>query len=81
LAGGEHLAFLDLLGADLAGADLAGADLAGAHHRGAHHRGAHHRGADLRNADFRGVAGDLSTQWPDGFDWRGAGVYSSGSAR
>jgi uncharacterized protein YjbI with pentapeptide repeats len=86
---GAHLGFPDLRGADLRGADLRGAVFDGADLRGAVFdganlrgttiglsdlRGADLRGAHLRGADLYGARADRLTQWPEGFDWRGAGV-------
>jgi uncharacterized protein YjbI with pentapeptide repeats len=77
----------DLWGANLNGADLSGAYLSGAYLGGADLGGADLRAADLRGATMAGatVAGttrailrgakvDERTRWPDGFDWRQAGV-------
>jgi uncharacterized protein YjbI with pentapeptide repeats len=54
----------DLTGAYLQGADLQGADLQGADLRAAH----------LQKAQLRGAQANADTKWPDGFDWRAAGV-------
>jgi uncharacterized protein YjbI with pentapeptide repeats len=49
---------------DLQGADLQGADL----------REAKLETADLREAKLEQAAADENTAWPDGFNWRAAGV-------
>jgi hypothetical protein len=69
----------DLTGAEFVGADLRGATLRGdlslAQLRGANLRGANLRGANLSGVlDLSGATADQRTAWPDGFDWRGAGV-------
>jgi hypothetical protein len=80
------LRFADLRGADLGAVDLRGATLIGADLRGATLIKVDLRGADLRLADLRGIdladqqldlrgaKADQSTRWPEGFDWRAAGV-------
>jgi hypothetical protein len=71
--------------ADLRGARFAGVNLDGTSFEGADLRGAHLElvdassqdlgfDPDLRDANLRGALADGSTRWPQGFDWRAAGV-------
>jgi uncharacterized protein YjbI with pentapeptide repeats len=71
---GAHLGYALLADANLSGANLTVANLGGADLLGANLRGANLRGANLRGAKLGGATADQSTIWPDGFDWRGAGV-------
>jgi Pentapeptide repeats (8 copies) len=69
---------------DLRSAGLQRAYLGGAHLRGAFLDGSHLEGARLFRADLedanldgtylQGAEADVRTKWPDGFDWRAAGV-------
>lgn len=78
------LSAVDLRHADLRNARLGDADLrfaglqraylGGAHLAGAHLEGSHLEGARLLGAHLEGAVGDAHTSWPDGFDWRAAGV-------
>lgn len=70
---GADLRGARLIGAALDRADLRGADLQGATLQGATLTDAHLRGADLRGA----LAGQRITVWPEGFDWKRAGVRIS----
>jgi hypothetical protein len=78
-----ELRYADLRDADLRGARIIGgalneADLRGADLRGAYLQGADFTDAKLRGADLRGAfAGERSTLWPKGFDWRRAGIRIS----
>jgi Pentapeptide repeats (8 copies) len=76
------LSCADLRGADLRGADLKGVMLRGAMLKGtklqeAKLRGAKLEGAKLKGAKLKGAIASRTTTWPDGFDWRGAGVRLS----
>jgi hypothetical protein len=66
--------FAGLQKAYLAGADLQGADLGGSHLAGAYLGGAQLDGATLDGAHLEGAVADDRTAWPDGFNWRAAGV-------
>jgi uncharacterized protein YjbI with pentapeptide repeats len=68
------LAMANLQRAILWLANLHGADLQEADLRGAHLRGAHLRGALLDRVQLQGAECDANTVWPDGFDWKAAGV-------
>jgi hypothetical protein len=74
---GAYLGGADLRGALLSGADLRATYLDGADLRGADLSGADLRGALLGGADLGGAVADRKTRWPDGFDWRGAGVRAA----
>jgi hypothetical protein len=63
-----------LLGAKLLGADLLRADLSGADLRRADLSGADLRRADLDHVELEGAVCSAATHWPDGFDWKAAGV-------
>jgi len=86
---GADLSGAILVGVDLGNADLTGADLSGARIRGvlfaggtkyvadlrgANLGGTNLRGMDLRETHLEGAIADQHTTWPDGFDWRRAGV-------
>jgi uncharacterized protein YjbI with pentapeptide repeats len=71
---GAYFADADLRGAGLGGADLRGVFLLGADLRGVFLLGADLRGARLRGVDLRDATANQRTRWPQGFDWRGAGV-------
>jgi Pentapeptide repeats (8 copies) len=72
---------------DLRFAGLPRAYLGGAHLRGAFLDGSHLEGARLFSADLEGASldgtylqdaeADVRTKWPDGFDWRAAGVRAA----
>jgi uncharacterized protein YjbI with pentapeptide repeats len=64
---GAFLLSADLRDANLMHADLAEADLGYANLKGAR----------LDGANLRGAKANDSTQWPDGFDWKAAGVVES----
>jgi hypothetical protein len=79
-----HLLAANLHEAILSGAQLQEAHLFGAHLEGAHLESAQLQRADLRNArlqgahlkgaQLQGAWGSVETVWPDGFDWKAAGV-------
>lgn len=79
----QDLRGVDLSGADLRGAHLYDADLGSVALDKGRLSGANLGGADLRGAEFlekarlAGALADSSTRWPDGFDWRAAGVQLS----
>jgi uncharacterized protein YjbI with pentapeptide repeats len=64
---GAWLILTQLQGAELRDADLTGAYL----------DGANLQGADLTGARLEGARSTASTVWPDGFDWKAAGVRLS----
>ena len=63
-----------LQGAHLQGADLGRASLGWARLQGANLQGANLQGANLNGVQLKGANCDAETVWPDGFDWRAAGV-------
>ena len=74
-----NLQEVDLQGANLEGADLyraqpEGAKLQGANLHDAVLKGANLKGAILDGVGLEGAWCDADTVWPDGFDWRDAGV-------
>jgi hypothetical protein len=79
-----NLAYAHLEGAWLLYSHLEGVNLSGASLRGAGFLRTHLEGADLSNthleantldmAYLEGARGNEGTGWPDGFDWRAAGV-------
>lgn len=80
-----HLWKALLQGADLWKADLQGADLREARLHRADLQRADLRGANLQRADLDGVQlqeakCDADTVWPDGLDWKAAGVISERSS-
>jgi len=75
--GDVDLRFAGLQKAYLGGAHLQGADLDGSHLEGAYLGGAHLDGATLDGAQLEGAVADDHTAWPDGFDWRAAGVATA----
>jgi hypothetical protein len=64
----------DLQGADLIRADLEGAWLANADLQGAQLGKARLQSETLFGAKLQGARADAATVWPDGFDWKAAGV-------
>jgi hypothetical protein len=82
--GRADLRLAKLYGANLRAVFLGEADLEGARLLGANLREANLRYADLRGADLeeaildgvqlQGATYDADTVWPDGFDWKAAGV-------
>jgi Pentapeptide repeats (8 copies) len=77
--GRSNLARAEFQGANLRGANLQFATLVRAEFHGASLEGAILRGADLRDAELRGAqlrgaTANADTRWPDGFDWKAAGV-------
>jgi uncharacterized protein YjbI with pentapeptide repeats len=84
-----NLSFANLEGAYLGDADLKEARLYGARLNGARLTNAHLEGANLTGgvdlteaaltqAHLEGAVADDLTSWPDGFDWRAAGVIPWG---
>jgi uncharacterized protein YjbI with pentapeptide repeats len=71
---GANLQRANLQGADLVWADLQGADLREAHLEGADLVRANLQGANLDGAWLQEAEGGADTVWPDGFDWKAAGV-------
>jgi hypothetical protein len=63
-----------LEGANLGNASLEGANLKGANLKGANVRGAILKGANLERANLDKAQANARTTWPNGFDWRAAGV-------
>jgi hypothetical protein len=61
----------------LGGAHLQGADLDGSRLEGAYLGGAHLDGATLDGTQLEGAVADDRTVWPDGFNWRAAGVATA----
>ena len=77
--GSARLAGADLRGADLRGTSLQHAQLAGTNLEESLLCGAQLQGADLAGANLAGARATVATAWPDGFDWRAAGVRLVGS--
>jgi Pentapeptide repeats (8 copies) len=80
---GAHLEEATLSGAHLEEATLSGAHLEEATLSGAHLEqailgDAHLEQANLRGAHLKGTLADAATTWPEGFDWRAAGVVVLG---
>jgi hypothetical protein len=69
-----NLSDTDLRRADLSNADLQEARLLGARLQGANLRGAQLQRVNLDHAQLQGARSNAKTVWPDGFDWRAAGV-------
>jgi hypothetical protein len=65
---------IDLQRASLRGAHLEGFDLRGADMRGADLREARLDRSQLDGVRLQGAWADKATVWPEGFDWRAAGV-------
>jgi uncharacterized protein YjbI with pentapeptide repeats len=63
-----------LIEADFRGAELQGADLSGAQLQKADFMAAQLQDATLEGAQLQGAYCSAMTRWPDGFDWRAAGV-------
>jgi hypothetical protein len=72
--GDVDLRFAGLQRAYLGGAHLRGAYLDGSHLEGARLFSADLDGANLDGTYLQGAEADVRTKWPDGFDWRAAGV-------
>jgi len=70
------LEFAKLKGANLMRAKLEGADLRRANLEGAYLEDAGLRGADLGFANLEGAKCNNQTTWPEGFDYRAAGVIN-----
>jgi uncharacterized protein YjbI with pentapeptide repeats len=71
---GAELGKAVLIEADLEGARLQRADLSGAQLQRADFTAAQLQEATLEDAQLRGAYCSPMTGWPDGFDWRAAGV-------
>jgi Pentapeptide repeats (8 copies) len=71
---GAHLDGANLKGAWLQWSILKGADLKKANLESAQLWGTNLRGANLDGAQLQGATYDADTVWPDGFDWKAAGV-------
>ena len=77
--GDVDLRFAGLQRAFLAGAHLRGAYLDDSHLEGARLSAANLEGANLDGTYLQGAEADVRTKWPEGFDWRAAGVTVSSS--
>jgi pentapeptide repeat protein len=75
--GDVDLRFAGLQRAFLAGALLRGAYLDDSHLEGARFSAADLEGANLDGTYLQGAEADVRTKWPEGFDWRAAGVTVS----
>jgi hypothetical protein len=69
-----NLSDTDLRRADLSDADLQGTRLLGARLQGANVRAAQLQRVNLFHAQLLGARSNAKTVWPEGFDWRAAGV-------
>ena len=69
-----NLSDTDLRRADLSNADLQGARLLGARLQGTNVRAAQLQRVNLCHAQLQGARSNAKTVWPEGFDWRAAGV-------
>jgi pentapeptide repeat protein len=69
-----NLSDTDLRRADLSHADLQEAMLRGVRLQGANIRAAHLQMVDLSHAHLQEARANAKTVWPDGFDWKAAGV-------
>jgi hypothetical protein len=69
-----NLSDTDLRRADLSNADLQTARLLGVQLQGANIRAAQLQRVDLRHAELHEARANTRTRWPDGFDWKAAGV-------
>jgi len=69
-----NLSDTDLRRADLSNADLQGTRLLRARLQGANIRAAQLQRVNLRHAQLHGARSNAKTVWPEGFDWRAAGV-------
>ena len=70
----DPLSDIDLRRADLSHADLQEAMLRGVRLQGANIRAAHLQMVDLSHAQLQEARANAKTVWPDGFDWKAAGV-------
>jgi uncharacterized protein YjbI with pentapeptide repeats len=73
--GEAQLQGANLRRANLQGAQLQDADLSDAQLQKADLRGAQLQGANLAGAQLEGAQCSADTVWPDGFDWKAAGVH------
>src|SRR5829696_4431424 len=69
-----NLSDTDLRRADLSNADLQEAMLRGVRLQGANIRAAQLQRVDLSHAQLQEARSNAKTVWPDGFDWKAAGV-------
>jgi hypothetical protein len=69
-----NLSDTDLRRADLSNANLQGTRLLGARLQGANIRAAQLQRVNLCNAQLHGARSNAKTVWPEGFDWKAAGV-------
>jgi pentapeptide repeat protein len=69
-----NLSDTDLRRADLSNADLQAARLLGTQLQGANLRAARLQRVNLSHAQLQGARSNAKTVWPDGFDWKAAGV-------
>jgi hypothetical protein len=69
-----NLSDTDLRRADLSNADLQGARLLGAHLQGANMRAVQLQRVNLSHAQLQEARSNAKTVWPEGFDWKAAGV-------
>jgi hypothetical protein len=69
-----NLCDTDLRRADLSNANLQGTRLLGARLQGANIRAAQLQRVNLRHAQLDGARSNAKTVWPEGFDWKAAGV-------
>jgi hypothetical protein len=69
-----NLSDTDLRRADLSNADLQGTRLLGARLQGANVRAAQLQSVNMRHAQLQGARSNAKTVWPEGFDWKAAGV-------
>jgi hypothetical protein len=69
-----NLSDTDLRRADLSNAELQGARLLGAQLQGANLRAAQLQRVNLFHAQLQGARSNAKTVWPEGFDWKAAGV-------
>jgi hypothetical protein len=69
-----NLSDTDLRRADLSNADLQATRLLGTRLQGANIRAAKLQRVDLCHAQLYGARSNAKTVWPEGFDWRAAGV-------
>jgi hypothetical protein len=69
-----NLSDTDLRRADLSNAELQGARLLGAQLQGPNLRAAQLQRVNLFHAQLQGARSNAKTVWPEGFDWKAAGV-------
>jgi hypothetical protein len=69
-----NLSDTDLRRADLSNSDLRGARLLGAHLQGANMRAVQLQRVNLSHAQLQEARSNAKAVWPEGFDWKAAGV-------